>query len=94
MKRHASATNLEGLNSRHDSLFSQAPPKCGFNNEEGYARREFNRISPKERDQVMKDVYGIEEIVDEDPRFVRECLHRLEIELEGYPGGKRKNLWS
>lgn len=92
MKRIASLTNVESLNCRSNGLFSQTPAKCGFNNEEGYARREFNKLCPKEQDQVIKDVYGIEESVDENPSFIRECLHRMEIELELYPGKVKRAL--
>lgn len=74
MKRKASSTDLE----------YQSPPQCGFSNEEGYAKREFERLPGQEQERVMRDIYGIEEDVDENPLFVKEILHALDYELALY----------
>jgi hypothetical protein len=38
---------------------------------------------------VMKDVYGMEEMVDENPTLVKECLFQLEQELTEYAGNDK-----
>jgi hypothetical protein len=83
MKRHASTADVQALNNRPDALFCATPPLCEFNDEDGYARREFNSLPLEEQDEVMKDIYGIEGTVEEEtPTFIQECLDRLEKELE------------
>ncbi len=83
MKRVASTTDIHVLNNRPDPLFCQSPPRCDFNDEDGYARREFNRLSNKEKDEVMKDIYGIEDPVEETPSLVRDGLDQMETILMG-----------
>jgi hypothetical protein len=90
MKRHSSLLDIQRLNDRKDALFCHNPPHCSFNDEDGYARREFCRLAPKEQAKVMKDIYGIEESSDDEDRgFIESALHRLEEELQVYVGKKK-----
>ena len=69
MKRIASLSNLAKLkafNERKDALFCHKPPQCSFHDEDGYARREFGRLTPKDQQKVMMDVYGIEELTEDE----------------------------
>ena len=88
MKRAASKTDIQILNNRPDPLFCQSPPRCDFNDEDGCARREFNKLSAKEKEEVMKDIYGIEEPVEETPTIVRESLDRMDTLLMERTGKK------
>ena len=99
MKRIASLSNLAKLkafNERKDALFCHKPPQCSFHDEDGYARREFGRLAPKDQQKVMMDVYGIEELTEdessdegEDPTFIESALNKLEAELQSYIGKKK-----
>jgi hypothetical protein len=92
MKRQASRTDIGTLNSEEDALLCFVPPRCSFSDEEGYARREFSELADRDQEQVMKDVYGMEEMVDENPTLLKECLFQLEQELHEYAGNKKKAL--
>lgn len=81
MKRIASTTSVQAVNNRPDQLFCQSPPRCEFNNEDGCARREFNKLSMKEQDRVMRDIYGIEKRIEETPEIVRRGLEDLDTTL-------------
>jgi hypothetical protein len=89
MKRQASRTDVRSLNSKGDALLCLVPPRCAFSDEEGYARREFSELAGRDQEQVMKDVYGMEEMVDENPTLVKECLFQLEQELTEYAGNDK-----
>mmetsp|Transcript_116667 Transcript_116667/g.336977 ORF Transcript_116667/g.336977 Transcript_116667/m.336977 type:complete len:336 (+) Transcript_116667:138-1145(+) len=77
MKRAASKTDVRIFESRPDPLFCQSPPRCEFYDEDGCARREFDSLSTMEKEKVMKDIYGIEEQVEETPEVVREGLEKM-----------------
>jgi hypothetical protein len=76
MKRKASKTELE----------YQSPPQCGFNKEEGFTKRELHHLHGCDEERTIRDIYGIEEVVDENPCFLKEMLHRLECELDVFSG--------
>jgi hypothetical protein len=87
MKRTASRELLSAWKDGKNTispLFCQSPPRSEFDDEDGYLRREFDRLPKDERERVMTDVYGIE-IEDkdrgEDPGFITECLCKLDHEL-------------
>jgi hypothetical protein len=91
MKRQSSVEDLQRFIDRKDALFCHTPPQCSFNDEDGYARREFGQLNPKDQVKVMKDVYGIEEPSSdvEGPGITEAALHRLEEELQVYVGKKK-----
>lgn len=84
MKRVASTTDVHVINNRPDPLFCQSPPRCDFNDEDGYVRREFNRLSSKEKQEVMKDIYGIDDPVEETATLVREGLDEMDTILQSF----------
>jgi hypothetical protein len=81
MKRAASNTEIHVVNDRPGPLFCQSPPRCDFDDEDGCARREFNQLPDKEKERVMRDIYGIEDAVDETPQIVRESLDQMDTLL-------------
>lgn len=83
MKRAASKSDIHILNNRPDALFCHSPPRCEFNDEDGCARREFDKLSPEEKEKVMRDIYGIEEPVEETPTIVRDSLDQMDTLLMG-----------
>ena len=100
MKRISSLRDIKkirDLNNRKDALFCQSPPQCSFNDEDGYARREFGKLAPKDQEKVMKDVYGIQEETDpessdeeiNDPGYIEAALQQMDDELHMYVGKKR-----
>jgi hypothetical protein len=42
---------------------------------------ELNRLSIKERDNVLYDIHGVAEVVDEDPDFVNQALNELDVSI-------------
>mmetsp|Transcript_43823 Transcript_43823/g.121870 ORF Transcript_43823/g.121870 Transcript_43823/m.121870 type:complete len:336 (+) Transcript_43823:218-1225(+) len=78
MKRAASITEIHVVNDRPDPLFCQSPARCDFHDEDGCSRREFNRLPDKEKERVLRDIYGIEDPVYETPHIVRDGLDRMD----------------
>jgi hypothetical protein len=78
MKRAASNTEIHNVNNRPDQLLCQSPPRCDFHDEDGCARREFNQLPDKEKERVMRDLYGIDNPVDETPQIVRDGLDQMD----------------
>ena len=88
MKRAASTTDIHVFNNRPDPLFCQSPPHCDFNDEDGYIRREFDRLSNKEKEKVMKDMYGIDDPIEETPTLVRNSLDEMDNILQSFSSKK------
>lgn len=88
MKRNASRELLDiwkdgqdGATATLGPIFCRTP-LSEFDDEDGYLRREFDRLPTDERERVMKDIYGInDKAVGEDPAVITECLHKLDHEL-------------
>jgi hypothetical protein len=79
MKRKASSSNLE----------YQSPPQCGFKKEVEYTQRELDEsLSGSQQQQVLSDLYGSEEVIEETPQFLKEVLENLSAELESYSENK------
>lgn len=59
--------------------------------------RELNKLSMKERDDVLQDVHGISDVMREDPEMVARSLEELDVELgkvedkEAYLIAKQQN---
>jgi hypothetical protein len=47
--------------------------------------KEMHRLSMEERDDVLHDIHGVADIVEETPELVENCLHRLDLELSSIP---------
>jgi hypothetical protein len=43
--------------------------------------QELNKLSMQERDEVLQDIHGVSDIIDEEPTFVRKRFEELEDEL-------------
>mmetsp|Transcript_87484 Transcript_87484/g.131231 ORF Transcript_87484/g.131231 Transcript_87484/m.131231 type:complete len:468 (+) Transcript_87484:35-1438(+) len=43
--------------------------------------QELNKLSMKERDEVLHDVHGVSDVMDEEPAFVEKCFRELQVEL-------------
>jgi hypothetical protein len=47
--------------------------------------RTLNQLPIKERDEVLHEIHGVSEVLDEDPGFVSQNLDLLELELQQIP---------
>jgi hypothetical protein len=47
---------------------------------------ELNRLSMQEREQVLYEVHGVAEAIDEQPDFVNTCLSKFDTELDKIQG--------
>jgi hypothetical protein len=47
--------------------------------------KEMHRLSMEERDDVLHDIHGVADILEETPAFVENCLHQLDQELSSIP---------
>jgi hypothetical protein len=47
--------------------------------------RTLNQLPIKERDEVLHEIHGVSEVLDEDPGFVSQNLELLELELQQIP---------
>jgi hypothetical protein len=47
--------------------------------------RTLNQLPSKERDEVLHEIHGVSEVLDEDPGFVSQNLDLLELELQQIP---------
>jgi hypothetical protein len=68
--------------------YSMAAPNFEFTSEDPDAllARGLNRLSMQEREQVLYDVHGVAEAIDEQPDFVNTCLSQLDTELDKIKG--------
>jgi hypothetical protein len=69
------------------TLSHSHPPPQDPNPDEtdAFFARELNKLSIKERDEVLQDVHGVSDVMSEDPTFVRQFLKDLDLELAKIP---------
>lgn len=69
-------------------MTSSAAPdfESSFEDPDALLARELNRLSMQEREQVLYEVHGVAEAVDEQPDFVNKSLCQLDIELDKIQG--------
>jgi hypothetical protein len=75
------------------TLSHSHPPPLDPNPDETDAlfAMELNKLSIKERDEVLQDVHGVSDIMSEDPTFVSQCLEDLDLELARIPDADKAN---
>jgi hypothetical protein len=70
-----------------EAMPSAAPVSgSSFEDPDALLARELNRLSMQEREQVLYDVHGVAEAVDEQPDFVNTCLGQFDTELDKIQG--------
>ena len=52
--------------------------------------RDFDSLSPEEQDQVYRDLYGVNDVVEENEDFVRQKLQEIEGELVSIDDNKKE----
>ena len=56
--------------------------ESSFEDPDALLARELNRLSMQEREQVLYEVHGVAEAIDEQPDFVNTSLSQLDTELD------------
>ena len=47
--------------------------------------KEMNQLSARERDQILDDVHGVTDVIEETPEFVEDCIAQLGVSLASIP---------
>jgi hypothetical protein len=70
-----------------EAMPSAAPVSgSSFEDPDALLARELTRLSMQERENVLYDVHGVAEAVDEQPDFVNTCLGQFDTELDTIQG--------
>jgi hypothetical protein len=62
-------------------LESDVPPIPEDKDADALFAQELNKLSMKERDEVLYDVHGVSDVMDEEPAFVKRCFQELQNEI-------------
>ena len=68
------------------------PPSEPLNSREtdAFFASELNKLSMEERDEVLLDLHGVSDVIDEDPGLVATSIHRLLNELDYIPNEEKR----